>query len=124
VHALLRNTHCSRPTVSARLPAGPHPPCLRCPQIEDLYIRGTNISELPEAIGQLRRMRNLSASSCPMLRALPASVGKLTRLERLYVSRSVPICQCVALCVALWPQGNGGFANAKFGYLVSDANDW
>ncbi|GLJ25235.1 hypothetical protein SUGI_0482890 [Cryptomeria japonica] len=50
--------------------------------LRELYLKDTDINELPDNIGQLNKLRVLEIGSCK-IRSLPESMGRLNLLERL-----------------------------------------
>ncbi|XP_059076496.1 disease resistance protein RPV1-like [Cryptomeria japonica] len=62
--------------------------------LRELYLKDTDINELPDNIGQLNKLRVLEIGSCK-IRSLPESMGRLNLLERLELK---------SLAVVLLPQ--------------------
>jgi Leucine-rich repeat (LRR) protein len=51
--------------------------------LEELYMSGTNLKELPSAIGELRNLEVLEVGGSPLLGTLPPSLGDLRNLKEL-----------------------------------------
>ena len=51
--------------------------------LEEFLLDGTSIQEIPSSIGDMKKLKIFSASSCTWLSELPNSIGKLLKLQKL-----------------------------------------